>query len=125
MSTLAAPPDLDTTAPAAPLVSLRISADYPGRPGVVRNAALEMAPGEILGLVGRSGEGKSTIAMAILRLLSRKGGRAKGEIWFQGRDLMRLSEREMRRVRGREIALVPQSQVAALNPALADQPQRN
>lgn len=115
---LAAPPDPHTSAPAATLVSLRISADYPGRPDVVRNAALEMAPGEILGLVGRSGEGKSTIAMAILRLLSLKGGRSKGEIWFQGRDLMQLSEREMRRVRGREIALVPQSPVAALNPAL-------
>ena len=77
-----------------------------------------MAAGEILGLVGRSGEGKSTIGMAILKLLSLRGAAATGEIRFRGRDLLALPEREMRRVRGREIALVPQSPIAALNPAL-------
>jgi ABC-type glutathione transport system ATPase component len=77
-----------------------------------------MAAGEILGLVGRSGEGKSTIGMAILKLLSLRGAVATGEIRFRGRDLLALSEREMRRVRGREIGLVPQSPIAALNPAL-------
>jgi ABC-type dipeptide/oligopeptide/nickel transport system ATPase component len=99
-----------------PLLSMRISAGYPGRAAVLQNAELDMAPGEILGLAGRSGEGKSTIAMAILKLL--RGGKASGEVRFQGRELLALSEREMRRIRGREIALVPQSPIAALNPAL-------
>jgi len=101
------------------LLDLRISAGYPGRPAVIEDVELRMAPGEVLGLVGRSGEGKSTIAMAILRLLSPRGGVAKGQIRFQGKELSRLSEAEMRRVRGREIALVPQSPIASLNPALS------
>jgi ABC-type dipeptide/oligopeptide/nickel transport system ATPase component len=95
---------------------MRISARYPGAAPVLDNAELAIAPGEILGLVGRSGEGKSTIALAILKLL--KPGVATGEIWFRGRPLLALAEREMRRIRGREIALVPQSPIAALNPAL-------
>ncbi|MBZ5593385.1 MAG: ABC transporter ATP-binding protein [Acidobacteriia bacterium] len=104
--------------PSTPLISMRLSAGYRGRPPVVENVELDMAPGEILGLVGRSGEGKSTIAMAILKLLSIRGGKATGEIRFRGRELLTLSEREMRRIRGREISLVPQSPIAALNPAL-------
>jgi len=99
-----------------PLLSMRISAGYRGRAPVLENVELDMAPGEILGLVGRSGEGKSTLSMAILRLL--RSGTATGEIQFRGRDLLTLSEREMRLIRGREIALVPQSPIAALNPAL-------
>ena len=102
----------------APLLYLSISADYPGRPGVLRNATLEMAEGEILGLVGPSGEGKSTVALAVLGLLSMRGGKARGDIRFRGANLGALSERQMRRVRGREIALVPQSPIAALYPAL-------
>jgi ABC-type glutathione transport system ATPase component len=98
------------------LLSVRLSAAYPGRAPVLQNAELDIAPGEILGLAGRSGEGKSTIAMAVLKLL--RDGKASGEVSFQGRELLPLSEREMRRIRGREIALVPQSPIAALNPAL-------
>jgi len=103
--------------PFDPLLSLRLSADYPGRP-VFRDLALNIRPGEILGLVGQSGSGKSTLALSVLRLLDLKGGLAAGEIRFQGRDLMRLPEREMRQVRGREIGLVPQSPIASLNPSL-------
>ena len=69
-------------------------------------------------MVGESGSGKSTIALAILGLLGLKGGRAIGHIWFRGRDLMVASERDMRRVRGREIGLVLQSPLSSLNPAL-------
>ncbi len=100
-----------------PLLSMKLSADYPGRP-VFRDLTLTMQRGEILGLVGQSGSGKSTLALSVLRLLDFKGGRASGEIHFLGSDLMRLPEPEMRRVRGREIGLVLQSPIAALNPCL-------
>ena len=75
------------------------------------------------GLVGRSGEGKSTIALAILGLLSLKGGTCRGEIVFRGRDLTKLGNRRMRELRGKEIGLVPQSPLAALNPNLKLQSQ--
>ncbi len=99
-----------------PLLNLNISADYVGKPGVLRDVSLEVGEGEIVGLVGKSGEGKSTIALAILGLLPLKGGSCRGSIGFRGRDLMKLNNSEMRRVRGKEIALVPQSPLAALNP---------
>ena len=101
-----------------PLLSVRLSAGYPAKPAVLRDASFELERGEILGLVGESGSGKSTIAMAILRLLSLRGASVRGDIRFQGRDLVRLPEREMRKVRGREIGLVPQSPLTSLNPAL-------
>jgi ABC-type dipeptide/oligopeptide/nickel transport system ATPase component len=97
------------------LLKLRVSVDY-GQKRVLNDVSLDVAEGEILGLVGRSGEGKSTIALAILGLLGLKGGRCSGEILFQDRDLLKLNQREMRRLRGKEIALVPQSPLAALNP---------
>ena len=100
------------------LLSLCLSADYPDRPNVLRTLALEMYSGEILGLIGQSGSGKSTLALAILRLLHLHKGNQRGEIWFRGRNLMGVSEREMRSVRGRELGLVLQSPLSALNPAL-------
>jgi peptide/nickel transport system ATP-binding protein len=102
-----------------PLLSACISARYGKNAAVLENAELSIAPGEILGLVGRSGEGKSTLAGAILRLLSSKRAAVTGHIRFRGRELLELSEREMRRIRGREIALIPQSPIAALNPILS------
>jgi ABC-type dipeptide/oligopeptide/nickel transport system ATPase component len=103
---------------AQPLLSLHLSVSYPGKPGVLRNVALEMRSGEILGLVGQSGCGKSTLALAILRLLHLKNGKGEGSIHLKGRDLMTLKEREMRSLRGREIGLVLQSPMSSLNPAL-------
>ncbi len=101
-----------------PLLSMNLSVDYPGKAGVLKNLTLDVNRGEIVGLVGQSGSGKSTLALAILRLLESKGGAARGHIHFDGRDLMCLRERELRRIRGKEIGLVLQSPLAALNPAL-------
>jgi ABC-type dipeptide/oligopeptide/nickel transport system ATPase component len=100
-----------------PLLSVRLSVHYP-RKTVLRDVAFDIAPGEILGLVGQSGSGKSSLALAILGLLEMKNGRADGNIDFAGSDLLRLCEREMRRIRGRSLGLVLQSPLTSLNPAL-------
>jgi len=100
------------------LCKVRISAGYPGKPRVLSGLRLEIQAGETLGLVGESGSGKSTLALSLMRLFHLKGGQVEGEFYFRGRDLMKLSESEMRSLRGKEIALVLQSPLAALNPAL-------
>jgi peptide/nickel transport system ATP-binding protein len=101
-----------------PLLSVRLSVGYPGRPQVLRDVVFQLNQGEVLGLVGQSGSGKSTLALSILKLLDLKGGIARGEVLFQGRDLMQLKEKEMRRVRGTGISLVLQSPLSSLNPVL-------
>jgi len=100
------------------LLEGRLTVNYPNKPGALRDVRFEIGEGEILGLVGESGSGKSTLALALLRLLEHKGASISGEIRFAGRDLLALSAREMRQVRGRDIALVLQSPLASLNPAL-------
>jgi ABC-type glutathione transport system ATPase component len=100
------------------LLSVHLSVDYRNKQGVLRDVVFDIFPGEAFGLVGASGSGKSTIALAILRLLDLRGGTARGSILFEGRELLTCREKEMRQVRGRKIALVPQSPASALNPAL-------
>lgn len=100
------------------LLKARITVDYPNKPGALQDVEFEIGEGEIVGLVGESGSGKSTVALALLRLLDHKGGTVRGEVQFGGRNLLGLKEREMREVRGRDIALVLQSPLASLNPAL-------
>ncbi len=100
------------------LLGARVSVRYGNKPDVLHDVTLEIQQGEVLGLVGQSGSGKSTLAMAILGLLDRKTARAEGTIEFHGRDLLKFRERELRDLRGRKIALVLQSPLSSLNPAL-------
>jgi ABC-type dipeptide/oligopeptide/nickel transport system ATPase component len=104
--------------PEQALLSLRLSVDYPQKPGVLKDVTLEIQRGEIVGLVGESGSGKSTMALAILRLLHLRGGRAHGQILFGGEDLLQKSESQLRSIRGRKISVVLQSPMTALNPAV-------
>jgi ABC-type dipeptide/oligopeptide/nickel transport system ATPase component len=100
------------------LLSAHFSVRYAGKPPVLRDVELEIQRGEVLGLVGQSGSGKSTLAMGILGLLDRKRAQAEGTIRFQDIDLLQLSERELRALRGRAVSLVLQSPLSSLNPAL-------
>ena len=79
---------------------------------------MDIQRGEVLGLIGQSGSGKSTLAMAILGLINRKKLYAQGSIFFEGTDLLTLREADLRNLRGRKIALVLQSPLSSLNPAL-------
>ena len=100
------------------LLSARLSVRYAGKQPVLRDVEIEIQGGEVLGLVGQSGSGNSTLAMAILGLLDKKRAQAEGTIRFQDSDLLQLSERELRALRGRAVSLVLQSPLASLNPAL-------
>ena len=86
-------------------------------PAVV-DFSLTVKPGETIGLVGESGCGKSTVAMAIMQYMGANGGIKSGSITFKGRDLTQMSENELRRIRGSEIAMIYQEPFASLNPSL-------
>jgi ABC-type dipeptide/oligopeptide/nickel transport system ATPase component len=85
---------------------------------VVDDVSFTMAAGETLGLVGESGSGKSVTAFSILRLLQPPGQIVGGRVLFEGQDLLTLTEREMRAVRGARISLIFQEPMTALNPVM-------
>ena len=99
-----------------------LETQFATRNGVVRavdGVSWDVGEGETVALVGESGCGKSVSALSIMRLISPPAGRiVGGRIVFKGRDLLTLSEEEMRRVRGREIAMIFQEPMTSLNPVL-------
>lgn len=103
-------PELDATA----LLSVRnLRVGFAGQE-VVHGIDFDIAPGERLALVGESGSGKSVSALSLLRLV--QNAEVSGSAWLQGRDLLGLSERELRGVRGDEVAIIFQEPMSALNP---------
>jgi oligopeptide/dipeptide ABC transporter ATP-binding protein len=84
----------------------------------VDGVSLEIRPGEVLGVVGESGSGKSMTALAIMQLVPPPGRVIVGEVRFEGRDLLGLSETELRQVRGGRIGMVFQDPLSSLNPVL-------
>jgi ABC-type dipeptide/oligopeptide/nickel transport system ATPase component len=100
------------------LLSAHLWLRYGNKPPVLRDVDLDIRRGEVLGLVGQSGSGKSTLAMALLGLLDKRRAHVEGTIRFDGADLLRVSEQDLRALRGRKLSLVLQSPLSSLNPAL-------
>ncbi|WP_312941965.1 ABC transporter ATP-binding protein [Agrobacterium pusense] len=83
---------------------------------VVRDVSFHVAPGETVAIVGESGSGKSVTSLSLMRLLAPASSRIEGEVLLNGRDLLSLSEKEMRGVRGNDISMIFQEPMTSLNP---------
>ncbi|CAJ2376185.1 MAG: ABC transporter ATP-binding protein [Arenicellales bacterium IbO2] len=109
-------------ATAAPILECKdLCISYYTRAGeipAVVDFSLTVQPGETIGIVGESGCGKSTVAMAIMQYMGHNGGITGGSIKFKGRDMTKMSEAELRQLRGSEIAMIYQEPFASLNPSL-------
>ncbi len=103
-----------------PLLSIQnLSVTFPTDDGpayAVNHLSLNLERGKVLGVVGESGCGKSMTSMAILRLIPRPGTIAEGAIHFDGQNLLSLNNEQMRKIRGAQIALIPQDPLTSLNP---------
>ena len=96
-----------------------LSTHFPTRNGLVRavdDVSFHLDRGELLGLVGESGCGKSMTALSVMRLIAKPGRIVGGEILFDGKDLLKLSDAEMRQMRGDDIAMIFQDPMTSLNP---------
>jgi oligopeptide/dipeptide ABC transporter ATP-binding protein len=108
---------------AEPLLSIRdLVVEFTTEDGVVQavdGITYDLYPGETLGIVGESGSGKSVSTMSILGLIPQPPGRiVRGEAFFKGTDLLKVSKKEMRRIRGNDLAMVFQDPMTSLNPVL-------
>jgi oligopeptide/dipeptide ABC transporter ATP-binding protein len=106
-----------------PVLSVRgLVTEFVTPAGVVKavnDVSWDVHPGETLGVVGESGSGKSVTAMSVLGLIARPPGRiVAGEILLEGRDLLKMSEQELRRLRGKDIGMIFQDPMTSLNPVL-------
>lgn len=108
------------TEPLLEVKNLRINfKTYAGVVQAVRGVDFTLAKGETLAIVGESGSGKSVTSNALMRLIPQPAGRYEdGQILFEGKDLLKLSEREMESIRGNEIAMIFQDPMTALNPTM-------
>jgi oligopeptide/dipeptide ABC transporter ATP-binding protein len=106
-----------------PILSIRdLTVEFGTEDGVVRavnGVSYDVYPGEVLGIVGESGSGKSVSMLSVLGLIPRPPGRiVQGEAMFKGRDLLKMSRRELRDVRGGQMAMIFQDPMTSLNPVL-------
>ncbi len=105
---------------ASPVLSVRnMRVEFPTRRGTlvaVDDLSFDIAPGEVLGVVGESGAGKSMTGNAVIRLLEPPGRIASGEVWLKGERVDDKSEAEMRRIRGKRIGMIFQDPLTSLNP---------
>lgn len=106
----------------APLLRVEgLTVTFPSAQGprrILDRVTFDLYPNEVMGLVGESGSGKTMTSLAVMGLLPRAATVQAGHIWYQGRDLLALSEQGLREMRGREIAMIFQNPRAALNPLM-------
>ena len=104
----------------SPLLSVKnLVVEFPTRHGpltAINDVSFDLAAGEILGLVGESGAGKSLTGSAIIGLLDAPGRLVSGEIWLQGQRMDTLADEDMRAIRGKHIGMVFQDPLTSLNP---------
>jgi oligopeptide/dipeptide ABC transporter ATP-binding protein len=113
--------DSQTTKATEPLLAVRnLNTTFSTETGLVqavRNVSWDLYPGEILGVVGESGSGKSVTMASIMGVVPKPAGKVSGDsVMFEGRDLLTLPNREMRKIRGREITMIFQDPMTAFNP---------
>uniref|UniRef100_UPI0012FEB99F ABC transporter ATP-binding protein n=1 Tax=Kitasatospora setae TaxID=2066 RepID=UPI0012FEB99F len=113
----------DRLAPGTPLLEVRdLHVEFKTRDGVakaVNGVNYSVAAGETLAVLGESGSGKSVTAQTIMGILDMPPGRiTSGEIMFRGQDMLKMSNEERRRIRGRKIAMIFQDALSSLNPVL-------
>lgn len=117
MSTLA--PDTAETRPLLEVRDLHVWFDTPnGKVRAVDGISWSLRPGETLGIIGESGSGKSVGLEAVMGLVKAPPGHVRGEIFFDGTDILKMTDRARRKLRGEEIAMVFQDAMSALNPSL-------
>ncbi len=116
------PAPASTPAPESPILECKdLCISYYTRAGeipAVVDFNLTVKPGEAVGIVGESGCGKSTVALAVMQYMGNNGGIKSGQIKFQGRDMTAMSEEELRQLRGARISMVYQEPMASLNPSM-------